>query len=100
MDTSSENYEAILKLWRGKPSSSIDASRVYPLNENLIIEKKLDETVLSKVKLPLIGKKAVEEIKREDMMGENELNSSKIIIDSDKLLQKEEEWERHKEVTF
>jgi hypothetical protein len=35
------------------------------------MEKKLDDTNISKIKLPLISKKACEEIRREDAIGED-----------------------------
>jgi hypothetical protein len=77
-----------------------EAKRYYILNENGFIEKKLDETNINKLKMPLISKRATEECKREDLMGEDELNSSNLIEDLDILEQKEKDWNKNKEVNL
>lgn len=50
--------------------------------------------------MPLISKKAVEEIKREDVLGEDELNSSNLIEDIEVLEKKEKDWEKNKDINI
>ena len=77
-----------------------EAKRFYNLNENQSIERKLEESNVSKIKMPLIAKKAIEEIKREDLLGEDELNTSNLIEDIEILEKKEKDWERNKEINI
>lgn len=50
--------------------------------------------------MPLITKRSTEELKREDQMGEDELNSSSMIEDLDMLEQKEKEWNKNKDINL
>jgi len=64
----SEHTEAIMRIWRSKPSSSADAKRYYEFNEGYFIEDKLDEVNILKIKLPLLSKKSIHTIPRDDIV--------------------------------
>lgn len=68
----SEHTEAIMRIWRGKPSSASDAKRYYDYSECYYIEDKLEETNIPKIKLPLMSKKSVYSYKKEELFFEEE----------------------------
>jgi hypothetical protein len=68
----SEHTEAIMRIWRGKPSSSSDAKRYYDITECYYIEDKLEETNIPKIKLPLLSRKSVQGYKKEELFYEEE----------------------------
>jgi hypothetical protein len=96
----SETIEAIVRIWRGKPSSANDAKRYYNFSESYYIEDKLEEANLTKMKLPLISKKAIEEIKRDDYIEVDKIKVSDLVEDLIKLDQKETDWQRNKEISI
>ena len=63
----SEYIDAIMRIWRGKPSSSVDAKRYYDIKECYHIEDKLEETNISKIKLPLLSNHSVKHITKEEV---------------------------------
>lgn len=67
----SEHTEAIMRIWRAKPTSSSDAKRYYDFNEGYYIEDKLDEVNILKIKLPLLSKKSVLTITKEEVVIED-----------------------------
>lgn len=71
------------------------------MHDSYFLEDKLDESNLSKLKgMPFISKKALDEIKRDDQMGEEELPIDKLIEDIDELKDKEERWYANREPMF
>jgi hypothetical protein len=63
----SEHTEAIMRIWRGKPSSLMDSKRYYDITECFYIEDKLEETNIPKIKLPLLSKKSVHVFSRDEL---------------------------------
>lgn len=59
----------------------------------------MEESNLTKLKnIPFISKKATAEIKRDDIMGEDELKIYSLIEDIEALEIKEKFWEEHREI--
>lgn len=57
------------------------------------LEDKLDESTITKLKnLPYISKRSITDIKREDIMGEDEVKIYSLIEDLDALTKKEALW--------
>jgi len=78
-----------------------DAKKLYALSDGPFLEDKLEESTFTKLKnMPYISKKSVNEIKREDIMGEDELKIYSLIEDLEALDKKEKLWEEHKELEF
>ena len=77
----SEHTEAIQRIWRAKPTSSSDAKRYYDFNEGYYIEDKLDEVNILKIKLPLLSKKSIYAITKEEVVVEEGFPGGAIIGD-------------------
>jgi len=63
----SEHTEAIMRIWRGKPTSESDAKRFYDIDECYHIEEKLEETNISKLKLPLLCKRSAQQFQKDEI---------------------------------
>lgn len=70
----SEHTEAIMRIWRGKPTSASDAKRYYDIAEGYYIEDKLDEGNILKIKLPLLSKKSIHAIAKDQIPIEENRN--------------------------
>lgn len=88
----SETVEAIVRILRGKPGSASEAKRFYSLGESQQIEDKLDEANITKMKLPVTSKKAVEEVKKDDLIEVDRINIVDLVDDLEKLETKENNW--------
>lgn len=81
--------------------SIVEARKLYNLSDSVNLEDKLDESTITKLKnLPYISKKSITDIKREDIMGEDEVKIYSLIEDLDALTKKEALWSLYQEVKF
>ena len=76
-----------------KPLNIAEARKLYNLSDSVNLEDKLDESTITKLKnLPYISKRSITDIKREDIMGEDEVKIYSLIEDLDALTKKEALW--------
>jgi hypothetical protein len=68
----SEHNEAIMRIWRGKPTSASDAKQYYDIKECYHIEDKLEETNIPKIKLPLLSNKSAQNYSKDDLFYEDD----------------------------
>lgn len=74
--------QEFINVWREEPKSESDAREYYSSNDVIVLEDKLEEQNVTKIKkLPYISTKAFKEIKKDDLMGDNELNIYSLIED-------------------
>jgi len=49
-------------IWRGRPAAPSDVKRIYSLEATYLIEDKLEEQNIMKLRLPMISRKSVEKL--------------------------------------
>ncbi len=88
-----------MKIWRARPTNPDEAKKQYQMTETYFLEEKLDEINITKMKqMPFISKRSVDEIKRDDQMGEDEFKIQSLIEDLPLLEAKEAFWEEQKQL--
>ena len=64
-------------MWRQSPDSASDSNMHYV--PDFFIEERLDESALHKINLPLLSRKAIEEIAKGDQLDSEELSMMEML---------------------
>ncbi|CDW89296.1 UNKNOWN [Stylonychia lemnae] len=89
--------QEFVNIWRNRPATESEARKYYSYNDVTVLEDKLEEQNVTKIKnLPYISTKAFKEIKKDDLMGESELNIHSLVEDLGLLELKEQLWLKNK----